>query len=83
MKVFGFSFRQDVLAVGIIEVLAYLHDNCQDREAWEMAEKAIDTLHGFTMKIKKNGGSSSPSDQPTSSSGVESYSLSTKKAPIV
>lgn len=42
-----------MLAVGIIEVLAYLHDNCLDKEAWEMAEKAIDTLHGFTSNSKK------------------------------
>jgi len=58
-----------VLAVGIIEVLAYLHDNCLDREAWEMAEKAIDTLHGFTMKIKKKGSSPSLSDKPSSAGG--------------
>lgn len=65
--------------MGIIEVLAYLHDNCQDREAWEMAEKAIDTLHGFTMNIKKIG-----SDQPSSSSGGDSssFGMSIKKKPI-
>lgn len=69
--------RQDVLAAGIIEVLAYLHDNCLDREAWEMAEKAIDTLHGFTLNIKKNN--SSLSDKPSSSEVGSNSSNSTIK----
>ena len=43
------------MCIGIIEVLAYLHDNCLDRNAWEIAEKAIDQLHDLTtrMQIKK------------------------------
>ena len=47
------SCRKDILHIGIIDVLAYLHDNCQDRNAWEIAEKAIDLLHELTIRMQK------------------------------
>ncbi|XP_065679699.1 uncharacterized protein LOC101238093 isoform X1 [Hydra vulgaris] len=44
--------RHDALSIGTIEVLTYLHETCLDRETWEMAEKAIDILHGLTIQKK-------------------------------
>ena len=61
-----FYFRQDVLSMGVIEVLAYLHDNCLDRDAWEVAEKAIDLLHGITVKLQKKGTEVSSSEGESS-----------------
>eukprot|EP00794_Sanderia_malayensis_P015116 gene15116-16672_t len=62
--------QKDILRIGIIEVLAYLHDNCMDRNAWEIAEKAIDLLHDLTkrMQSKKNP---DQSDTSSSSSNVK------------
>ncbi|XP_065061234.1 uncharacterized protein LOC135688341 [Rhopilema esculentum] len=69
------SFDQkDILCIGIIEVLAYLHDNCQDRNAWEIAEKAIDLLHELTLRMQKKQDA-----DPSTSSLVEGSVLTDVK----
>ena len=69
-----FSRRKDILHIGIIEVLAYLHDNCQDRNAWEIAEKAIDLLHELTLQMQKK----QDADPSTSSLNEGTTSLEVK-----
>lgn len=76
--------RQEILSIGIIEVLAYLHDNCLDRETWEMAEKAIDTLHGITMTLKKSRSSVSNKTNSSSEASTSRASRSsTMKKPLI
>ena len=65
-------YRQDILATGIIEVLAHLHDNCLDRETWEMAEKAIDMLHKGTRSLKKKRVGKQSESLESQSGGSES-----------
>ena len=71
---FFISPRKDILCIGIIEVLAYLHDNCQDRNAWEIAEKAIDLLHELTLRMQKKQDA-----DPSTSSFVEGSVLTDVK----
>ena len=66
--------RKDILHIGIIEVLAYLHDNCQDRNAWEIAEKAIDLLHELTLQMQKKQNKGEPSS-PSVTEGTMSLDV--------
>lgn len=73
-------FSQDVLKYGIVEVLAYLQENCLDRDVWDIAQKALDKLHGFTMKMKLDKQREAPEGKDSkdikgdSPRGKESYS---------
>ena len=60
------------MATGIIEVLAHLHDNCLDRETWEMAEKAIDMLHKGTRSLKRKRAGKQSESLEMQSEGSES-----------
>ena len=56
-----------MLAYGIVDVLAYLQENCLDRQVWDVAQKSLDQLHGFTQKMKSNKNNIlSQSDSPPS-----------------
>jgi len=66
--------QKDILHIGIIEVLAYLHDNCQDRNAWEIAEKAIDLLHELTLQMQKKQNKGEPSS-PSVTEGTMSLDV--------
>lgn len=62
--------RQDILSAGIIEVLAYIHDNCLDRETWETAEKAIDMLHAGAKSLGKRQSEISENNASSSSGSI-------------
>jgi len=47
--------KQEVLGIGVIEVLAYLHENSMEKETSEMAMRAIDILHSFAIALQEDG----------------------------
>ena len=53
-------------------MLAHLHDNCLDRETWEMVEKAIDMLHKGTRSLKRKTAGKQSESLEMQSEGSES-----------